>query len=126
MMPVQKLLSLGMHESHDATVTLYTRLTDIEIAERRERREGTLLGLFPERQQYEFRSARSADGAAVFYGPVSETLDTRYMADSEFARSILLKPATATFVVISTIRAGVLQRQEWVLEDIQLLPAATD
>ena len=103
--------------SHRATSTLYALLKDIDIIERSEERAGMLLGILPERQQYEFKPA---DGSAVFYGPVSPALDTRYMADPLFASSILLKPAIARFTVRTTVRAGTRQREEWVLEDVQL------
>jgi hypothetical protein len=99
------------------TASLYTRLTEIEVAEDREMKSGVLLGLFPGRQQYEFKPA---DAGPVFYGPVSEALDSQYLTDPEFARSILLKPAIATFLVITTLRAGQIQTQEKVLESIQL------
>jgi hypothetical protein len=102
---------------HGGTASLYARLRELEVMERREKREGMLLGLFPERQQYEFRPA---DGSPVFYGPVSEALDARYLTDPSFARSIILKPATATFNVVSTIRAGALQREQWVLDEIEI------
>jgi hypothetical protein len=102
---------------HIGTASLYSRLENLEVVERQERKEGVLLGLFPERQQYEFRPA---DGSPVFYGPVSETLDARYLTNSEYARSIILKPATATFNVVSTLRSGVRQSEVWVLEDIQV------
>jgi hypothetical protein len=99
------------------TASLYTRLTEIEVAEDREIKSGILLGLFPERQQYEFKPT---DDGPVFYGPVSEALDSQYLTDSEFARSILLKPAIATFLVITTLRGGQIQTQEKVLESIKL------
>jgi hypothetical protein len=100
-----------------STASLYMRLRGVEVLERREKREGILLGLFPERQQYEFRPA---DGSPVFYGPVSETLDAKYLTDPAYARSIILRPASATFNVASTIRAGVLQREQWILEEIAI------
>lgn len=59
------------------TNSLYQRLTEIEVAESRETKVGVLLGLFPERQQYEFKP----DDGPVFYGPVSEALDARYVSD---------------------------------------------
>src|SRR6202035_5112854 len=74
---------------HTGTASLYARLREIEIIERPESRDGILMGLFPERQQYEFKPA---DGSSVFYGPVSEALDARYLTEPNFARSILLKP----------------------------------
>jgi hypothetical protein len=104
-----------------ATASLHSRLTDVDFAERTEKREGMLLGLFPERQQYEFKPA---DGSPVFYGPVSAALDARYLADSEFAHSILLKSVIATFDVNATIHAGHVQREEWILKDVQLTPGA--
>jgi hypothetical protein len=101
----------------EGTASLYSRLTEFEVVEERKIQSGTLLGLFPDRQQYEFRPA---DEAPVFYGPVSEALDSQYLTDPEFARSILLKPATATFLVVTTLRAGQIQTQEKVLEGITL------
>jgi hypothetical protein len=98
------------------TNSLYQRLTEIEIAESHETKVGTLLGLFPERQQYEFKP----DDGPVFYGPVSEALDAHYLSDRDFARSILLQAVTASFFVVTTLRAGQLQSQEKILEDIQL------
>lgn len=99
------------------TASLHARLSEVEYAERRETRQGILLGLFPERRQYEFQPS---DGAPVSYGPVSEAFDSRYIAEPEFARSIIMKPAMATFLVTTIIRAGIAHREEWVLDDIQL------
>ena len=42
-------------------------LTQLEIAEERETLSGVLLGLLPQRQQYEFKPD---DDSPVFYGPV--------------------------------------------------------
>jgi hypothetical protein len=103
--------------TREGAISLQARLTDVELTERPEQREGILLGLFPERRQYEFKPAGESP---VFYGPVSELLDGRYLADPEFARSILLKPAIAQFRVLSTLRAGRVERQEWILEEIEL------
>jgi hypothetical protein len=97
------------------TASLYTRLNELEVTERSEKREGHLLGLFPERRQYEFRPS---DGSPVFYGPVSEVLDTKYLSDPNYATSILLKSAIARFNVVSTLRGGVVKREQWILEDI--------
>jgi hypothetical protein len=108
---------------HANTASLHARLTDLEYAERFERQDGVLLGLFPERQQYEFRPV--GDGP-VFYGPVSEAFDVRYLAEPDFARSILLKASTATFLVSSVLRGGVVQREERILEDIQLKASSPD
>jgi hypothetical protein len=102
---------------HGGTSSLCLRLLDVEVAERREKRSGVLLGLFPERQQYEFQPA---GGGPIFYGPVSEAFDNRYRSNPDFARSILFQSAIATFVVNSTLRGGTPQTEEWVLEDIQL------
>jgi hypothetical protein len=99
-----------------STDSLYQRLTEIEVTESPETKTGTLLGLFPERQQYEFKP----DDGPVFYGPVSEALDARYLSDRDYARSILLQAVTASFLVVTTLRAGQLQSQERILEDIRL------
>lgn len=103
---------------YGGTASLHTRLSEVEYAERPEAREGVLLGLFPERRQYEFQAR---DGAPVSYGPVSEAFDSRYVAEPEFARSILMKPAIATFLVTTILRAGIPHKEEWVLEDIRLV-----
>jgi hypothetical protein len=100
----------------NSTNSLYQRLTEVEVAETHETQIGTLLGVFPDRQQYEFK----LEDGQVFYGPVSETLNARYLADREFARSILLQVVTATFLLVTTLRAGQLQSQEKILEDVQL------
>lgn len=101
-----------------STSELNARLTDVDFAERNEKRDGILLGLFPERQQYEFKPF---DGLQVFYGPVSETLDTKYLADPDFAHSILLKPVRAIFEVNSVSRAGRVQKEEWILQSVELI-----
>lgn len=97
--------------------TLNTRLNELEILESRETVAGILLGIFPDRQQYEFRIGE--DGPVV-YGPVSEDLDERYLTSPDFAASILLKPVTAQFLVITKVRAGQIQTQQKVLERIEL------
>lgn len=100
------------------TEELHARLTGVEFEEHMEQREGVLLGLFPERAQYEFKPA---EGASVFYGPVSDRLDTRYLADPEFARSILLKPIVATFEVNAITHRRGIKREERILQDVRLL-----
>ena len=97
--------------------TLIARLNELEVLESRETVTGILLGIFPDRQQYEFRVGE--DGP-VIYGPVSEDLDERYLTSSDFAASILLKPVTAQFLVITKVRAGQIQTQQKVLERIEL------
>jgi hypothetical protein len=99
-----------------ATSMLHGRLTEFEIVEDQETRKGMLYGLLPERQQYEFKPENDDP---VFYGPVSEELDNRYLSDREFEASILLKPVIASFLVVTTVRAGQLQSQERVLEDVR-------
>lgn len=106
--------------NYTSTNSLYERLLSIEFTERRESRQGVLLGLLPERQQYEFQPT---GGASVFYGPVSETFDARYRTDAEFARFILFKPVIASFVINSTVRGGLIQSEELVLDDIRVLPS---
>jgi hypothetical protein len=104
---------------YGSTASLNARLSEVEYAERPEIREGVLLGLFPERRQYEFQPS---DGAPVSYGPVSEVFDSRYVTEPDFARSIILKPVAAKFLVTTILRAGIPHKEEWVLEDVQLLP----
>jgi hypothetical protein len=109
--------------THQGTALMNSRLTEVEITERRIQIEGMLLGLFPERQQYEFRPAMNRQ---VFYGPVSETFDARYIGDPDFARSILLQPVIATFTIGTSVRAGLAMSEEYVLEDVQLISAGND
>jgi hypothetical protein len=100
---------------HVTTASLNTRLAEIDVEESREKIPGKLLGVFPERQQYEFAPT---DGA-TFYGAVSDELEERYLRDPDFVRSVLLRPAIATFQVVRTLRAGKIERQELVLEAIE-------
>jgi hypothetical protein len=100
--------------------SLNARLNDLEVLESRETTIGMLLGILPDRQQYEFRIGE--DGP-VIYGPVSEDLDERYLTSPDFASSILLKPVTAQFLVITKVRAGQIQTQQKVLERIDLVNA---
>jgi hypothetical protein len=102
--------------THARTNLLFSRLFEVEFLERNEQREGMLLGLFPERRQYEFKPA--GDGP-IIYGPVSENLDAHYLADPEFARSILLRPVLATFTVNITARGGIPLTEERVLENVE-------
>ncbi|HXL12336.1 MAG TPA: hypothetical protein VN941_00015 [Bradyrhizobium sp.] len=97
--------------------SLHVRLNELEVLENREEMTGVLLGILPDRQQYEFRVG---DDGPIIYGPVSEDLDERYLANPDFAASILLKPVTAQFLVITKVRAGQVQTQQKVLERIKL------
>jgi hypothetical protein len=47
--------------------------------------------------------------------------DARYLTEPNFARSIILKPVRASFTVKSTMRAGILQREQWILDQVQLV-----
>ena len=95
---------------------LNARLNELEILESRETIAGVLLGILPDRQQYEFRIG---DDGPVIYGPVSEDLDESYLNHPDFAASILLKPVVAQFLVITKVRAGQTQSQQKVLERIK-------
>jgi hypothetical protein len=94
------------------TEALITRLGEIDVQESRETMVGTLLGIFPERRQYEFAPL---DGG-ILHGPISEELDARYLADPT---RLLLRPCTATFSILKTLRGGQIQGQELVLEEIE-------
>ena len=91
------------------------------MLENREEMKGVLLGILPDRQQYEFRIG---DDGPVIYGPVSEDLDESYLTNPDFASSILLKPVTAQFLVITKVRAGQIQTQQKILERIELTDVA--
>jgi hypothetical protein len=82
--------------------------------------KGTLLGILPDRQQYEFKVG---DDGPIIFGPVSEDLDERYLTSVDFAPSILLKPVTAQFLVITKVHGGQIQSQQKVLERITLAGA---
>jgi hypothetical protein len=92
--------------------TLNSRLNEVEVLEHSEDQEGVLLGIFPDRQQYEFRVGQ--DGP-VIYGSVSEELDKRYLTNPS---SILLKPVRAKFLVLTKLRAGQVQSSEKILESL--------
>jgi hypothetical protein len=96
---------------------LNIRLNELEVFEDREEIKGMLLGILPDRQQYEFKVEH--DGPVMF-GPVSEDLDERYLTSADFAASILLKPVTAQFLVITKVHGGQIQSQQRVLERITL------
>jgi hypothetical protein len=98
----------------ERVATLQSRLNEVEVVEATEELDGVLLGIFPDRQQYEFRVGFSVDGQ-VIYGPVSEDLDEQYIANPA---EVVLKPARARFQVITTIRAGQKQSEERVLQTI--------
>ncbi|WP_018318273.1 hypothetical protein [Bradyrhizobium sp. WSM2793] len=93
---------------------LQSRLNEVEVVETTEELDGVLLGIFPDRQQYEFRIGSPEDGQ-VIYGSVSEDLDVRYIANPA---EVLLKPVRARFQLITTIRAGQKQSEERVLQTI--------
>jgi hypothetical protein len=97
---------------------LNVRLSELEVLEAREEMTGVLLGILPDRQQYEFQIG---DDGPIIYGPVSEDLDERYLTSPDFAASILLKPVTAQFLVITKVQAGQVQTQQRILERIKLL-----
>jgi hypothetical protein len=96
---------------------LNIRLNEFEVFEAREEMKGMLLGILPDRQQYEFKVGE--DGPIIF-GPVSEDLDERYLTSADFAASILLKPVTAQFLVITKVHGGQVQSEQKVLERITL------
>lgn len=98
----------------ERVATLQSRLNEVEVVEATEELDGILLGIFPDRQQYEFRVGSSEDGP-VIYGPVSEDLDVQYIANPA---EVLLKPVRARFQLITTIRAGQKQSEERVLQTI--------
>lgn len=100
--------------NYSDTASLHARLNEVEYTERTEKRRGVLLGLFPERKQYEFRS----DEGALFYGPVSDEFDAKFVSEPEFARAVLMQPSEVTFIVSSVFRASLLQREERTLQNI--------
>jgi hypothetical protein len=96
---------------------LNIRLNELEVFEDREEMKGMLLGILPDRQQYEFKVG---DDGPIIFGPVSEDLDDRYLTGANFAASILLKPVTAQFLVITKVHGGQIQSQQKILERITL------
>ncbi|MFZ5691762.1 MAG: hypothetical protein ACOY5F_10965 [Pseudomonadota bacterium] len=107
------------------TASLYTRLNDVEYAERREELVGFLQGLLPEKRQYEFQ----VHEGRMLYGPVSEEFDLRWLGDPHFARSVLFKRVQATFLVASVVRGGVTRREDRILENVHVVdqgPAQLD
>jgi hypothetical protein len=99
---------------------LNIRLNELEVFEAREEMKGMLLGILPDRQQYEFKIG---DDGPVIYGPVSEDLDERYLTSADFAASILLRPVTAQFLVITKVHGGQVQSEQKILERITLTDA---
>jgi hypothetical protein len=95
--------------------TLHSRLNEVEVLEHNEEQTGVVLGIFPDRQQYEFRVGN--DGP-VIYGSVSEDLDKHYLANPS---SILLKSVRAKFLVLTKLRAGQVQSSEKILESLTLV-----
>jgi hypothetical protein len=95
-------------------------LNELEVFEDREEMKGILLGILPDRQQYEFKVG---DDGPIIFGPVSEDLDERYLTSPDFAASILLKPVTAWFLVITKVHGGQIQSQQKILERIRLTDA---
>jgi hypothetical protein len=93
-------------------------LNEFEVFEDREEMNGMLLGILPDRQQYEFKVG---DDGPIIFGPVSEDLDERYLTSADFAASILLKPVTARFLVITKVHGGQIQSQQKVLERVTLV-----
>ena len=99
---------------------LNIRLNELEVFEDREEMKGMLLGILPDRQQYEFKVG---DDGPIIFGPVSEDLNEHYLTSADFATSILLKPVTAQFLVITKVHGGQIQSQQKVLEQITLADA---
>lgn len=98
---------------HERTAILNAHFSQLDYAEATETRAGLLLGVFPEKGQYEFR----AEDGSLLYGPVSDGFDQLYIADPGL-RSFLMKPVTATFLVTTVYRAGIMQKQERTLTDV--------
>jgi hypothetical protein len=96
---------------------LNIRLNELEVFEDREEIKGMLWGILPDRQQYEFKVE---DDGPIMFGPVSEDLDERYLTGPDFAASILLKPVTAQFLVVTKVHGGQIQSQQKILERITL------
>jgi hypothetical protein len=101
----------------DKVAGLNARLNELELLESNEHISGMLLGILPDRRQYEFKIGE--DGP-VIYGPVSEDLDESYLSNPTFAASILLKPVVAHFLVIRKVRSGQMQSEQRVLERVDL------
>jgi hypothetical protein len=104
----------------EKVASLNIRLNELEVFEDREQMTGMLLGILPDRQQYEFKIG---DDGPIIFGPVSEDLDERYLTSPDFAASILLKPVIAQFLVITKVHAGQIKSQQKVLERIKLADA---
>ena len=101
----------------ERVATLQSRLNEVEVVETMEELDGVLLGIFPDRQQYEFRVG-FGDAGQVIYGPVSEDLDQQYIANPG---KVLLKPVRASFQLVTTIRGGHKQSEERVLQKIAVI-----
>ncbi len=104
----EKELQLGLGR----IAKLHSRLNDVEVLEADETQLGVLLGIFPDRQQYEFRVG---DDGPVIYGAVSEDLDKDYLSNPA---AVLLHPVRARFLVLTKLRAGQVQSVERVLQSL--------
>ncbi|WP_315727823.1 MULTISPECIES: hypothetical protein [unclassified Bradyrhizobium] len=112
----QQELQLG----YGAIASLAARLNEVEILEQRETQDGEVLGIFPDRQQYEFRVKKDN---TVIYGSVSEDLDRHYLSNPA---SILLQPVKATFLVLTKRRGDQVQSSEKILETLTPLAAESE
>jgi len=106
---------------HERVARMHARLTEMEILETTESLEGILLGILPDRQQYEFRIGY--ERGPIIYGPLSEDLDQQYLTNPA---GILLRRVIAHFLVVTTLRAGLKLKEERILERIQTEPNHTN
>ena len=93
------------------------RPNDISVSEEFETIDGVLLGLLPEKLEFEFKQA--GEDSIAIRGDVSEELARKYTLDPEFVERLLQKPGKARIKVIRTSRNGVLSKEQRVMEALE-------
>jgi len=98
---------------------LSKRLSEVEVSEEVEIRDGLLQGLLPEKLEFEFKVA--GEEAMTLRGDVSEDLARKYTLDPAFVEQLLHKPGRARIRIIRTSRNGVQTKEQRIMEALEPL-----
>ncbi|MEI6574026.1 MAG: hypothetical protein WCO61_10865 [Alphaproteobacteria bacterium] len=98
---------------------LSKRLADVDIVEEIETIEGKLLGILPDKAEFEFE--RFDDSETAIHGTLTDDLIEKYTTDSNFNNQYLLKPVLAVFKNMKTIKNGRVASERRSLEQIGII-----
>lgn len=98
-----------------AVERMVERLGEVEVSDTAEQYLGLLLGIFPDRHEFEFQVSGNAQ---TLHGSITDELAERYATDHAARDAMLMQPVTAWIRTLRSQRRGVPIAEQLILEDV--------